>query len=864
MPAAEMSSPAWRWFALAFAVLGWWGVSPLEAHAADVTSCPTIQQPGKVKVDSRIFFSRQPKFVKVRQKTSVEVPKQNGEFVNDLTLSPKTPKYQHALHCLLLGSGKSPKSITGWHPEWQSTNHQATQRNGLVTLPYESWNLIGSAGKFEVGPWLIKVAVAKDWVATLHPSNDLAKASWRTIEVDSGGLEISDAPGASSARRDHRVWIGHKPDVRAEMVPPREIPALSRRVSLIVSVGIASWWFCASGVIAASAWPFLGLGNRKAAGNPQHHTSRNLASAVLEWAGLSAALGLTLLLLLRPSPSVNTWRAVIGISSGFTLVLLARPWLPMNQDSDGSPRGLKGRKVAVVTAAAAVAGVGLLVILDPQLFDLPSDLIPKSSPPASGIAALALLDLSMLWLLFTAMAAWGWRFAREGRLGEPSSGTRPEYSHSSSGSGLKHPLLRIAATGVALAAVAAVVVAFRILSFEFGWKRANWLGEASTLFHTDHGTALSGKLADFASVGPQWAYAYTWVLAGVALVALLHSNSRTAPQVSLGPEGADLLLVAAVFAIVVALRVASFAGSVAAVYGFWLPLNMVALYVMVKAGRRWSVLSRVDRKAGKNGVAAELSDPARHRQLLEDARRCRDLLHRLHVVDQGRGEGTTRRNLEKQLRSLHHWRPSGCRHDCLPDAVTVVDVALSWGPHPGWWQNAVNAARWAAIFGILPSMVTAWYDNAHGADHWTFTVDSPTGIPDTIGAFLTQEIAFAGAGLVLGALWRVLPGERGPARAFTLFIVWLVPIGVVATINRNIGSSDLGLAVLRVVLMLMVLTVTSMWMDTDTFSRERHYLTKRLSLLASVYQLYGLSGHIAFLMLQAGAAVAIWHQLASK
>lgn len=158
-------------------------------------------------------------------------------------------------------------------------------------------------------------------------------------------------------------------------------------------------------------------------------------------------------------------------------------------------------------------------------------------------------------------------------------------------------------------------------------------------------------------------------------------------------------------------------------------------------------------------------------------------------------------------------------------------------------------------------MVTSWYQKAYGAKHWTFTLNLPTGIPDTVGTFLTQEISFAGAGLVLGALWRVLPGERGPMRAFNLFIAWLIPIGVVAALSLGIGRRELGLEVLNVVLMLMVLTLTSMWVDTDTFSHERHFWTKRLGLLTSVYQVHGLSGQVAFLVVQAAAAVTIWHQI---
>ncbi|MEU4211927.1 DUF6185 family protein [Streptomyces sp. NPDC026206] len=829
-------------------------------------SCGKLH-PQKVDVDSGLRFLHQnPDFIEVRQVTRVKVPEKQWDLANDLTLSPDTPKYRNALHCLLHSNNTSRTATGKWHPEWRSSTSQATKREGLVTAPYESWNLISSPGVFEVGPWTVTVEPDKDWTVTFRSPHALREASWEKIAVDPGSLKLSDAPAASSTNKESRVWSGRKALDDVKIVPPQDLAlGLSRRFAWIGSLGVLSWWVCASIVIAWSAWPFLRPDKRKPNGSSETAASRIVARTVLQWAVLSAALGLTLLLLLHPSPSspsVNRWRALVGISSGFTLALLAQPWLSWNQEPNGSHRGPKRRKMVVVaTSVATAAAIGLLVTLAPHRFGLPPNLTPTTPPPASGIAGLALLDVSMLWLWLTAMAAWAWRFAREGRLGEAPTATKPPHPKSLGVDGIRPPLRRIAAIGVALAVVAVVVVACRALSFELGWKRANWMGEASAVLGADHRSILGRQLADFASMGPTWVYAYTWVLTGIALVALLHNTSRGKPETPLEPKGVHLLPLTGVFAIAVSLRGASFAGSSAALYGIWLPFNMIALYAMVLAGRRWSVLSRVDRETETNCVVAELSTSSGHRKLMEDARSCRDLLHRLHLVDHGRAEGTTRRSLETQLHTLHHWRPAECHRDCLPDPVSVVDVALSWGPKHHWWDNALNAARWASIFGILPSMVTSWYQKAYGAKHWTFTLNLPTGIPDTVGTFLTQEISFAGAGLVLGALWRVLPGERGPMRAFNLFIAWLIPIGVVAALSLGIGRRELGLEVLNVVLMLMVLTLTSMWVDTDTFSHERHFWTKRLGLLTSVYQVHGLSGQVAFLVVQAAAAVTIWHQI---
>ncbi|MEX2981138.1 DUF6185 family protein [Streptomyces sp. C36] len=836
---------------LTLTTLAWWAAQPTPAHAVDATTCPAVPQHlTNTNVNYKLIFDQHHSdFVEVRQVTRIELPEQQWGLADDLTLSTDSLKYKNATRCLLHEERKAQKKGDGWHPEWRSTGSPATKEKGLVTAQYESWNLINAPGEFEVGPWTITVAPDKDWKAVLHSPDALSGASRRTIEIDPGGMEISDAPEATSAHKTSRVWIAENPDTEATIAPPRHLtPTLSRHTPWIGALGVVSWWVCASFVIALSAWPFL---RKRTDNSPENAAAGMLATTVLQWAALSAALGLTLLLLLQPSPGANRWRALIGISAGLSLVLLARPWLPLAQGPDERQKGLR-RRTLVVAASSTAATIGLLVIVAPHLFGLPPDLMPTSPPTSLGIAGLALLDMSILWLWFTAMAAWAWRFTREGRLGRPSIENEPD-----------HRLGHITAIGVALATVAAVVVAFHLLAFELRWERADWAGEASTFFGHDHRSALSQQLVQFSSTGPTWAYAYTWVLSGIALVALLHSSSRANPRKSLGPEGCDLLLVAGIFAIAVALRGTKFAGSSSEIYGLWLPLNMGALYVTVKAGRQWSVLGRVDREAA-NCVVAELSTPTGHRRLMEDARRCRDLLHRLDLVDNGRTESSTRRNLEKQLRALHRWRPTGCNRDCLPDPVSVVDVALSWGPGRHWWNNALKAARSASVFGIVPSIVTAWYMYAYDVEHWMFTLNSPTGIPDMVGKLLTQEISFAGAGLVLGALWRVLPGERGPVRAFYLFIAWLVPIGIVAALHHSIDRRELALAVLNVVLMLMVLTLTSMWMDTETFSRERHYWTRRLGLLASIYHVHGLSGQVAFLLLQAGAAVTIWRQIVTK
>lgn len=113
------------------------------------------------------------------------------------------------------------------------------------------------------------------------------------------------------------------------------------------------------------------------------------------------------------------------------------------------------------------------------------------------------------------------------------------------------------------------------------------------------------------------------------------------------------------------------------------------------------------------------------------------------------------------------------------------------------------------------------------------------------------------------ALWRVLPGSRGPVRAVAVAIAYAAPIGVGA-LFINIADTNGGYALLNIILMLSVLTVTSIWMDMATFSGERKFWPTRLGLLLSIYQLRGMSAQIAYLLAQVAIAASIWSQPAAR
>ncbi|MFD7459772.1 MULTISPECIES: DUF6185 family protein [unclassified Streptomyces] len=141
---------------------------------------------------------------------------------------------------------------------------------------------------------------------------------------------------------------------------------------------------------------------------------------------LSAAVALALLLVIPgvPTADVQPRYTLISVAAGLVMIVVARPWSPApTWDARGSTdedlavleRVRRRQAVAVLTAAAGVAAVALLVALAPRLFRLP-DVAPAKPLPALALFGLAVMGTAVMWLWLAAMTAWAWRFAQEGGL----------------------------------------------------------------------------------------------------------------------------------------------------------------------------------------------------------------------------------------------------------------------------------------------------------------------------------------------------------------------------------------------------------------------------------------------------------------
>ncbi|MEU9447838.1 DUF6185 family protein [Streptomyces sp. NPDC048277] len=854
-----------RWFGLLSLVIltaAWWAfaaAAPATARPDTQDNCLTDQL-NYSHVTERLQFDQHGQdFVKVSSFMTIYVPMEKWGLAHQLTFGEESGDYHKAMHCLLRGQDNTIRN-----DEWLYRDPLVTADKNTVKVQYNSFAWIKSYDPILLGPWSITRDHGQTWKISLKPTT-LQKIPWDEVTADLDGLSFNDvSKDAVSSDGKTLAWRKEPPErisIEAEL-PWKRSWILSYDQSEWERVGVATWWLSASVVIALAALrDQRSYAPSPAAAAQDRGSGSGLtdspARALLQWALLSGAVAVILVLLVSQQQLSAQWRALSCIVAGWVLVLVARPWSRGSSDARpgiGVDPGNAQRRPArtVIGGVTVAAAIGLLVVLAPGLFDLPKDLSPASTmPTALNRVGYALMGLTTLWLWLAAMTAWAWRFASEGGLLPAAWVTTWNRT----------PVRCFAAVSAVLWVVVGCLYACLWWVSETQWQRVSWLTQPTGPH--GHGHYVNSYLTNFAFSYLLWIFDYSWALTGIALFALLyyrvksqrHRAGRKHETTTMGPDRADFLLIAAVFALTVGLRGARISG-LNAQWSAWFALNILSLFLVLAVGRQRSVLSQL----GHRFYTHRLSTKKRRRELLAKAHQYRSINRQLRLLDQGRGGISTGAQLEDELHDMRRWLVAGCDRKNPPEQISVLSVALAWGPEGHWWSNAMRAARLAFWFGFPATGALLFLDTS-GTLKRTMLTHEPTAIPSIVVNSVAYQLAWAGAGFVLGALWRLLPGNSSPLRAWSLTFAYAVPACLAALLIR-FTDTDLGPLLLYSVLMLTSLTLTSIWMDAATFREERQYWPSRFALLQSIYQLRGFSGQIAWLFAQIAVAVTIWANLA--
>ncbi|MGW4905741.1 DUF6185 family protein [Streptomyces sp. NPDC004270] len=870
----------WRLVSLVVATLAtvaWWGCFPAEAQGSARGNC-FMKKLNSSTVDAEIRLAQHhQRYTKVFSDITVTVPR-GWDLAKKLTYSENSDEYRQAMHCLLLGpKGKSSAN------EWRLHDPKVTAMGDWVTVEYNALTRIEGGRYTRVGPWVISGTGEKSWSVEFKPQSP-RQIRWKHVHATLDDLNFNDhsEPAASYTDENTLTWSDGTPKlIKFDVdLSGRRAFTVTESQPLSGRAGIAAWWVCATGVIALAGLraqqpapsttqgaPALGQRKPKWWVDAMRVIRGNSpAGALLHWSVLSTAVILILLLVIPPDPGKRLRNSLICILAGLALLLVARPWrhgvspvvtntdTNTNADTDRStdPDAAQRRQArAVITTACVVAAVGMLVLLEHNLLGLPANLVSDQAPTIRGVTGLTVLGLATLWLWLAAMAAWAWRFARESGLVRTSWTNKWDSA----------PGRCTAVVGILVAVVGAALLVCVWGSSKRQWTRRNWLADGSGTFA--HAPFINLFMADFSATDLRWVLSRSWFLTVIALLALMYFRVRTQQaegankdeQISLWPGTPDLLLIAALFSFLVGVRGGKTAGS-SALYGFWIPLNILSLYLVLALGRRRSILGQL----GDCFQSNLLGSKKRRRELLNKAQKYRYLNRQLYLLDQGHNGSATREQLESELRRLHQWVTTGCdERKSPPEHISILEIALAWGPTGHWWSNAVRAARLAFWFGIPASAALLFLDLKDPWDRMQ-SLYQPTGIPNVVLGFFLNQLAWTGAGFVLGALWRLLPGSSSPVRAWSLVVAYAIPV-CIALLLTGITDTNLIEVILYAVLMLSVLTLTSIWMDSVTFRGELELWPSRLALLLSIYQVRGFSTKIAWLLAQLAVVVKIAQDL---
>ncbi|MET7413785.1 DUF6185 family protein [Streptomyces rubiginosohelvolus] len=830
--------------------LVWIWLSGTGAAADDECSAAQLKA-ARVSASVRLKHAGED-FTKAESRFTVRVPK-SWDLADGLLLNGDTERYRTAMRCLQ----RSPDAPYQ-HREWEGRTRapKVTVQEKWITVDHTTMTWISDMSERVFGPWRITVG-NRLWSLRLVRPPALDHAWWEEITVDLGGRaarSVSSPPTTGNATELtwSRSKAGGDPPETSVLLQPPAAKASAARWSTwgVVHPSLASLLYYAvilamllAAVRALKRSPVSVQGDVA-----EERTVRNLR--IVGWLVFAITtlqiLDDALLSHFSEQGTALFWtdeqrtavHFVLALLTGLVLCFVGKP----------------GRTaVAVVFAASAYV---ITVAIAPEWFALPSNWFLESETwetwtfqEEGGMCAFvgACACVVFIWLvgLTSSLIRW-WRSSSALAPGS-SRGTLPS-----------------AVLGV-FAVLALALPAVSVWTAQNLWEHKSWLSQRhpdETAYDFWSAAGLFNEVRWFPSDWLDWINGGTfwWWAPSMALIAVLRARDAASAGSAVVPEAPERRTLQVLFVFGVSSVVGWYAGiplAVPPLLALWLALTGLLAY-----GTRRAVLFR--ELAPGIRLHHLCGEPNRQR-LLKSARRHRELHAQLRRLEQGHEEGQ-RGGLERELDRLnrlpHPSPPPGLPNTWikLPPSVGPVDLALAWGPRATWWGNGCRGAWFAALLGIPASGVLLWAGQIRGL-LWADKFMQRLGFADVLLGVINLQLFWALAGFTLGALWRLLPGRRGPARALGLSLVYAVPL-LVHWIGTRLFEQPFGTWGLDVSLTLMVLTLTGVAMDIDTFrQREGHYWPTNAGLLLSVYQWRTASVQAAFLVGQIVALVTIWQQL---
>lgn len=781
-------------------------------------------------------------FSRVDSEFVIKVPR-SWERASDLLLNGDTERYRAAMRCLVRPSGK--KHVY-WADERRLKAPRVTADASWVTVRHWSTTWVNDRRSHRFGPWKLE-AGNRMWTLAFVPPYALKRSEWKTVHVDLGGRgarSVSPAPSRGTA--DSMTWssdkIGSPPAIRLMLQPPTA-KALAARM------GAASWmpadWML-SGLWDLSILALTVLAARRLAREPQWMPLTSEEEEATDCVRLFATLITPLVLADGLLTFASLWA---GYRAAYSFIIVAVLGLLFCAVA-GPLLAAWPLILAAATMAVAVGGW-------PQFFHLPAGLefgtgdaeALHAASTRGGVYWLMLACVCVVFIWLIGCVASVLKLWRSGlsAIAIP----RPNG----------HFRLRML---IPIALVSMVLPAASVWACETTWRQDSWLSAHDSAYQASHRAELLRDLAWFPSDWYGWIVPDWWWLITLGIVVMLKARATSPRGSSVVPDAAEWFALRVLFTVGASLALGWFAGIsgyVVSVAIGWVVLSGLAMF-----GGRASILGR----DVMSGIALrEVVHEGQRRRLVESARRFRELHAELRRLEQGQGD-EKRAALERRLDRLHRWPTPGWAASAvpglrsrvsLPDSVGPVDLALAWGPKATWWENGRRAALFASVIGMPATAVAFWAERVKGT-FWDDTLKERFGLLSTVETVFTWQITWATTGFVLGAMWRLLPGRRGPMRAASLSLAFIVP-AMGDRLGNILSHQAMGTTMLTLSLILLVLTLTGAAMDIDTFRGERRYWPTRAGLLLSIYQLRTVSLQFAFLLAQIIALLSIWKQLGS-